>query len=73
LARGRTLEQIQAELAPQVAEGVETTRAARDLARDHGVEMPIAEQTHQVLFEGKSVAAAISDLMLRDPRDELDL
>ena len=72
LARGRTPEEIRRALAPQVAEGVETTRAARLLAHHHGVEMPITEQTYQVLFEGKSIADAVADLMYRDPRHELD-
>ena len=72
-ARGRSLEQIRAALAPQVAEGIETTRAARELALSHGVEMPIVEQTYRVLFEGKSAAEALDDLMLRDPRHELDI
>ena len=72
-ARGRSLEQIRAALAPQVAERIETTRAARELALSHGVEMPIVEQTYRVLFEGKSAAEALDDLMLRDPRHELDI
>jgi glycerol-3-phosphate dehydrogenase (NAD(P)+) len=54
-----------------VAEGVRTTRAARGLARRAGVEMPIADQVHEVLFAGKDPRAAIRDLMLRDPKPEL--
>jgi glycerol-3-phosphate dehydrogenase (NAD(P)+) len=72
-ARGRSLDQIRATLAPQVAEGIETTRAARELAVRYGVEMPITEQTYEVLFEGKSVAAAVAGLMDRDPKHERDL
>ncbi|MDP9383026.1 MAG: NAD(P)-dependent glycerol-3-phosphate dehydrogenase [Chloroflexota bacterium] len=72
LARGRTLQEVRASLAPQVAEGIETTRVARELATRHGVEMPITEQTYQVLFEGKSVADAVEHLMFRDPRHEFD-
>ncbi len=71
LARGRTLDSILSGLAPQVAEGVETTKAARELAMRHGVEMPVVEQSFQVLYEGKAVREAFRDLMLRQPKDEL--
>ena len=71
LARGEQLEAIIADLG-QVAEGVTTTRAAGELAAALGVELPIAQQLYQVLFAGKPVAAAIHDLMTREPRDELE-
>lgn len=71
LARGQPLETIVRELG-HVAEGITTTRAARLLAADLGVEMPITEQLYQVLFEGKPLAAAIQALLTRDPRPELD-
>jgi glycerol-3-phosphate dehydrogenase (NAD(P)+) len=54
-----------------VAEGVRTTRAAVDLAARHGVDMPIAEQVRQVLFEEKNPHDAIRELMMRDPKAEL--
>jgi glycerol-3-phosphate dehydrogenase (NAD(P)+) len=53
-----------------VAEGVPTTRAVLQLARRHGVEMPITESVHAVLFEGRDVIQALSDLMSRDPKPE---
>ena len=54
-----------------VAEGITTTRAALELARRYGVEMPITEQLHAVLFAGKSPHAAVDDLLARAARDEL--
>jgi glycerol-3-phosphate dehydrogenase (NAD(P)+) len=71
LARGRPLAEIQREMR-QVAEGVPTTVAALQLARRYGVEMPITELMHQVLFEGLSPHAAGARLMQRDPRPELE-
>ena len=71
LARGRTLQQALAGR-HTVVEGVTTTRAALELARDLGVELPITEQIAQVLFEGKDVRTAVSELMLRDPKGELE-
>ncbi|MHB8719126.1 MAG: NAD(P)H-dependent glycerol-3-phosphate dehydrogenase [Candidatus Dormibacteria bacterium] len=54
-----------------VVEGIDATRVALLLARRHGVEMPIAEEIHAVLFENKDVAAALADLMTRGAADEL--
>ena len=72
LARGRPLKDILDEMSPQVAEGVETTRAALRLASEVGVEMPIATAVYQVLFEGVSPAEAVRSLMTRTQRGELD-
>lgn len=55
-----------------VAEGVWTTKAAWALARRHRVEMPITEQVHAILFEGKPPREALRDLMRRGPRAERD-
>jgi glycerol-3-phosphate dehydrogenase (NAD(P)+) len=41
------------------------------LARQHGIEMPIAEQMELILNEGKNPREAIKDLMLRPGKDEL--
>ncbi|MBI2862675.1 MAG: NAD(P)-dependent glycerol-3-phosphate dehydrogenase [Chloroflexi bacterium] len=70
LARGRSLEEITATLGG-VAEGITTTVAALDLARSSGVEMPIAEQTFKVLYEGLDARRAIAELMAREPTYEL--
>jgi glycerol-3-phosphate dehydrogenase (NAD(P)+) len=70
LGRGETLEEILASMR-MVAEGVRTTKAARQLARAYDVEMPIVEEVHHILFEGKSPERATADLMLRSPKPEL--
>jgi glycerol-3-phosphate dehydrogenase (NAD(P)+) len=54
-----------------VAEGVLTTNAAVGLAQRVGVEMPITEQMHAVLQQGKSVQKAIRDLMSRPSTSEI--
>ena len=54
----------------QVVEGVPATRAAVALARSFGVRMPIAEQAHAILFEGRDPLAALAELMARDPTAE---
>jgi glycerol-3-phosphate dehydrogenase (NAD(P)+) len=70
LAKGRRWEEIEAAL-PGVAEGAYTVDAALALARRHGVEMPIAQEVHNALFEGKSVQRCLIDLLARESKDEL--
>jgi glycerol-3-phosphate dehydrogenase (NAD(P)+) len=69
LARGERLADILARLG-HVAEGVEATRAARALAAFHGLDMPIAEAVHRVLYEDVPPAVAVRDLLRREPRSE---
>jgi glycerol-3-phosphate dehydrogenase (NAD(P)+) len=69
IGRGETLEQVLRGMVT-VAEGVATTKALVGLSRKHRVEMPIAEEVHRVLFEGKDPTRALTDLMLRAPKRE---
>ena len=71
LGEGKTLDEILAG-SLQVAEGVRTTRSTLDLARRTGVEMPIVEEVHAMLFEGRPAGDAVGNLMLREPRAELE-
>jgi len=70
LGRGRKLNEIIAGMHGMVAEGVLTTSAAVGLAKRAGVEMPITEQMHAILREGKSPHEAIRDLMARPSTSE---
>ncbi len=54
-----------------VVEGVNATKAALLLADRYGVDMPITREIHDILFTGKSVTAALTDLMTRGAGDEL--
>ena len=69
LARGRTLEDILSTMGA-VAEGVNTTVAALEMAERLEVDMPIARLMSRVLFEGLSAAECIPTLMERPPRSE---
>jgi glycerol-3-phosphate dehydrogenase (NAD(P)+) len=53
-----------------VAEGVVTTRSARELAQREGVEMPIVETVYRVLFESQHPRTAIAELMSRELKAE---
>jgi glycerol-3-phosphate dehydrogenase (NAD(P)+) len=70
LAKGRSWAQIEATL-PGVAEGAYTVDAALALAERYDVEMPIAREVHNALFEGKSVQRCLIDLLSRESKDEL--
>ena len=69
LGRGRKLPEILAGMT-MVAEGVRTTRSARDLATRIGTPMPIVEEVHAVLFDDRPPAEALERLMLREPKAE---
>lgn len=69
IALGKKLPDILKEM-KDVAEGVPTTRAARELGRKLKVSLPIAEQVYLVLYEGKDPYRAISDLMTRAATNE---
>src|SRR5215208_5009899 len=55
-----------------VAEGVINTQSAKQLADRCGVEMPIVDAVHRILFEGRPPREAIGDLMSRELRAEED-
>ncbi|MCO4101482.1 NAD(P)H-dependent glycerol-3-phosphate dehydrogenase [Gemmatimonas sp.] len=55
-----------------VAEGVLNTQSAKALADKVGVEMPIVDATHRILFDGWSPRDAVSELMARELRPERD-
>jgi glycerol-3-phosphate dehydrogenase (NAD(P)+) len=64
LGRGERLQDILSHMS-SVAEGVATTRSARELARGAGVETPIIEEVHRLLFEDGSAREAVARLMSR--------
>ena len=70
LGRGETVEEVVSGMR-MVAEGVKTTLATVRLAGKMGVEMPIAEQIHNVLYESHSPRQALQELMSRDLRSEI--
>ena len=70
LGRGEKLDDIIASTT-QVAEGVRSSRAVLDLARRHGVDMPITEQVVAICHEGKSAADGLLALMTRRAAPEV--
>jgi len=71
LGRGERLRDIVASM-KEVAEGVHNTRSVRALAQRVGVEMPITDQMHLLLYEDKPPLQAVIDLMTRGLKRETD-
>ena len=69
MGKGYTMEQAMAEV-KMIVEGVYSAKAAKELAEKYDVEMPIITEINKVLFEGKSAAEAVIDLMVRDKKVE---
>jgi len=69
LGRGESLAAVLAHLG-HVAEGVYTAREVDRVARERGIDMPITRGVCAVLFEGLAPAAAVEQLLARDPRSE---
>ncbi|MBK7642932.1 MAG: NAD(P)-dependent glycerol-3-phosphate dehydrogenase [Planctomycetes bacterium] len=72
IGRGESLEKVLSGMR-MVAEGVWTAKALFGPEADLGeIQMPIAEQVHAVLFDGKNPREAVIDLMNRAPTTEMD-
>ncbi|MDQ6701067.1 MAG: NAD(P)-dependent glycerol-3-phosphate dehydrogenase [Acidobacteriota bacterium] len=69
LAKGRSIGDIVPGMR-MVAEGIRTTSAAFELARRHGIDVPIVEQMHAVLDGGRPPAEALRQLMERSLKGE---
>ena len=71
LGRGENIADVVASM-QMVAEGVKSSAAVLDLAAQFGIEMPITEQVVAVCHRGISAEQALSDLLSRGGRSELD-
>lgn len=71
LAEGKSTEQALAAI-NQAVEGLPSAREAWRLAERHGVDMPITQAVHQVLYEGLPAKAAVAGLLNRHLRPEMD-
>ena len=71
IGQGMLLREV-LESTEKVAEGVWTTISARGLAQELGVPVPITDEVHEVLFEGKDPRQAVVDLMTRGRKQEIE-
>ena len=71
LGLGKTIDEIIADM-NQVAEGVKTSAVVMELAERYGIEMPIAQEVHGVLYDGRTAEDAYAGLTRRVPGAEYD-
>lgn len=69
MGQGKSMQEAMDEV-KMVVEGVFSAKAAAKLAEKYDVSMPIVMEVNKVLFEGKSPAEAVDDLMMRESRSE---
>lgn len=69
LGQGKKLDEVLANMG-MIVEGVSTTKAAVELARQLQVEMPITETIYRVLYENQDIKEAAKEIMLRDGKVE---
>jgi glycerol-3-phosphate dehydrogenase (NAD(P)+) len=71
LAKGRSVDEITKEM-NMVAEGIKTTGVVRQLAEEHGVDMPIVREVDGVINEGRTPEQAYAGLLRRLPQTEFE-
>ncbi|MFN3531067.1 MAG: NAD(P)H-dependent glycerol-3-phosphate dehydrogenase [Candidatus Brocadia sp.] len=71
IGKGKKLQEI-LEKMEQIAEGVWTTKSVLALSHKFKVEMPITKEIYNVLFTGKNPLEAVSNLMMRAPKSEME-
>ena len=67
--KGRTVEEI-AEQMNQVVEGVKSAPVVARLGREHGVEMPIAEEIRSIVEDGRTAREVYRGLLKRPQHGE---
>jgi glycerol-3-phosphate dehydrogenase (NAD(P)+) len=72
LARGERWSDIESST-NTIAEGAYTARSVHERARQMDIDMPITTEVYRVLYENKSPSAAVRELMLRQPKGEIEL
>ncbi|MFO7534291.1 MAG: NAD(P)H-dependent glycerol-3-phosphate dehydrogenase [Kiritimatiellia bacterium] len=70
LGRGETLEQVTDSM-KQVAEGVTNCLTARELALKKGIEAPIVNEVHAILYEGRKPEEVLDLFMARIAKPEI--
>jgi glycerol-3-phosphate dehydrogenase (NAD(P)+) len=69
LGRGMSVEEVQ-QTTRQVAEGVKTCRSVLDLARAHGIDMPLTEAVVRVCHDGVPARQMVGEIMSREAKPE---
>ncbi len=71
LGQGMAVDEVIA-VTKQTAEGVKSCTSILDLARHHGVDVPIIEQVHAMIAEGRTAQEVVQALLSRPRKAETD-
>ena len=71
LGKGMKIDEIIAEM-NQVAEGVNSSKIVMELAKKHGIEMPIANEVYKVCHQGSTANRAFKGLLRTETRSEAE-
>ncbi|MSE21077.1 NAD(P)H-dependent glycerol-3-phosphate dehydrogenase, partial [Lactobacillus parabuchneri] len=71
LGKGHSLDEVIKNMG-MVIEGIATTRAAYELSKKRGVDMPITSAIYHVLYDGADIKETINQLMTREGRSEIE-
>lgn len=69
IGQGKTMQEAMDEV-QMIVEGVYSAKAARKMAENYDIELPIIDEVNRVLFEDKNTKEALLDLMQRDKKKE---
>ncbi|ESS69821.1 glycerol-3-phosphate dehydrogenase [Methyloglobulus morosus KoM1] len=69
LGQGKTRAEIVKEIGQEI-EGISAAKETYMLAKQHGIDMPITEQTYKVLYENLNPLVAVQNLLARDQKAE---
>lgn len=72
LGEGKSVDEVLSSMG-MVVEGIRTTKAAHTISEKYQVQMPIAKQLYNVLFEGLDPRTAVEALMGRDRKTEMEM
>ncbi|MFI3231495.1 MAG: NAD(P)H-dependent glycerol-3-phosphate dehydrogenase, partial [bacterium] len=70
IGQGKSLDETLEEI-KMVVEGVNTAKAAKQLAEKNGIDMPITREINEVLFNNKNIKDVVVSLMTRDKTQEI--
>jgi glycerol-3-phosphate dehydrogenase (NAD(P)+) len=69
-AKGTSVKEL-LEVRRMTVEGYRTAQCFHLICAERGIDAPILDQIHRILFEGQSASQAIAALMARQPKDEI--
>ncbi|MGY1838362.1 MULTISPECIES: NAD(P)H-dependent glycerol-3-phosphate dehydrogenase [unclassified Modestobacter] len=69
LGQGMSVSEVE-QITRQTAEGVKSCRSVLDLARAHGVDVPITEAVVRVCHEGEAAGRMVREMMSREAKPE---